>query len=585
MNDSPNDPPEPRPEPGPGDGAAGAPPLWLVAIAVLANLAFLWTGMFKDDFQNIHNARAAELTLPSLGTHFFHDGPSISDGYRFPWLGDRPTSVYFRPVLVALFKGEDRLFGLWAPGYHAVNLGFHLLNALLVLGLGRRLLSTDRQARWAALLFLFHRPAMQSAGWVSGRTEVIATTCLLGMVLAYARFRDQGRGAGGWVWFLLALALVGLGQGVKETCVLAPLIAWAYDRGAHPRRRFSLWPVWFVAIVAAGLWYRSTLPGLAGLPPTGSFNLHGPAEPGFVRFLAGRLAHSLLTVLAADPGYLPYRRLIAPGMLICLVGLASALGWLLFRSRQALATADFLLAWLLLSLAPALPLMAQRFYLYPAAVPACLIFARLAGPPLTGRSHAWLFKARAVLLVLFCLNSLDGVVERLNAYARYSGDDARIVATIVERAIKVGGPLRIHLFGATVMELHLRQRLRLALPDRELSVHVVTLAPVLFGRPHATVYAWPTLPGPDGRGAVLRADLGPVHPVRSEPNLAYWSEDIRLDVGDSLVCDAYETVLGHDSSGYHWLVRFKEPIRQGSLFFAIQPRECEWIGPDATPGR
>ena len=76
------------------------------------------------------------------------------------------------------------------PGYHLTNAALHTLNALLLLAL---LLRRRTDVRVALLLSAavgaLHPRLTEAAGWVSGRTDVLATTfCFLGLAGASQPF-------------------------------------------------------------------------------------------------------------------------------------------------------------------------------------------------------------------------------------------------------------------------------------------------------------------------------------------------------------------------------------------------------------
>jgi hypothetical protein len=98
---------------------------------------------------------------------------------------------YFRPLVVLSFWLDAVLAGN-RPGFsHAVNLALFLVNILLVFSICRHLAKTLESPRaswrafWAALIYAIHPVMVESTVWISGRFDVLATTCILGATRVY----------------------------------------------------------------------------------------------------------------------------------------------------------------------------------------------------------------------------------------------------------------------------------------------------------------------------------------------------------------------------------------------------------------
>lgn len=93
-----------------------------------------------------------------------------------------PGTTYFRPLVLASFVAEFRIFGAHPWISHAVNLGLHLLNTGLVMaiayGLARRL---DRRvaAAVAGLIYGLHPALVEPVTWVAGRFDLLVTSSSL----------------------------------------------------------------------------------------------------------------------------------------------------------------------------------------------------------------------------------------------------------------------------------------------------------------------------------------------------------------------------------------------------------------------
>ncbi len=108
-------------------------------------------------------------------------------------------------------------------GFHAVNLGIHLLNSLLAWRLAehwlpRLGLHAPNAAALAALLFALHPATTEAVAYASGRSISLAATFMLAAWLADARF-DTTRQR----WSIASPLLFALALGVRETSLVVPL--------------------------------------------------------------------------------------------------------------------------------------------------------------------------------------------------------------------------------------------------------------------------------------------------------------------------------------------------------------------------
>lgn len=119
------------------------------------------------------------------------------------------ASPYFRPLAQLSFALFHWVDAEWQPAFqHALNVGLHLLNGLLLMKAGERLLSpADRGASYTAAfagsLFVLHPLQVEAVTWISGRPDLLAT-CLTLLAL-HALLRNRMVGAAG-LWGLALLA-------------------------------------------------------------------------------------------------------------------------------------------------------------------------------------------------------------------------------------------------------------------------------------------------------------------------------------------------------------------------------------------
>lgn len=140
------------------------------------------------------------------------------------------SRIYYRPLVVLSMALDYRLHGPNPGGFHLTNLVFHCLNTLLLFGLMRQHRVRSGAAAVLALLWALHPRLTEATAWVSGRTDVLATTGVLLALLVY-RPRSLLRG-------VLASALVFLALLAKEVA-LAGMLALVLLEVSHTPRGFQ----------------------------------------------------------------------------------------------------------------------------------------------------------------------------------------------------------------------------------------------------------------------------------------------------------------------------------------------------------
>lgn len=290
--------------------------------------------------------------------------------------------------------------GLGLAGFHAINLGVHLLNVLLVFALLRRLAArtgpTGLAAPFvAALLFALHPVQTEAVTYISGRSCSLSALFALASLLAWECSRVQPRAAARrWLaWCVSPIALL-LALLVKETAMVTPaaLVLLALcDTRSRVRWRDALAAAvpQLLVLVAAGL-AAATLPRYWMLleasftaRPLGVnllTQLHG------IAWLAGQLV--LPWRLNADPllaevaAWTPVTFVLALILGALLVFAAASL-----RQRPALAFGIF---WFFLWLAPTNSLLPRLDIVNDRQ-----LYVALIGPAwLTGCAVAQLIEAR-----------------------------------------------------------------------------------------------------------------------------------------------------------------------------------------------
>ena len=141
-----------------------------------------------------------------------------------------------RSLLFLTFAFNNWMNGQKPLGYHVLNLLLHILNALLVFAIARRiyrvwrpspmLLPGEGYALLAAAFFLLHPVQTESVTFISSRSELLSTMAYLCGLLSFTAIPEQKIG---FFASLLMLSFLALGFGFKETIVTLPAGILLYD--------------------------------------------------------------------------------------------------------------------------------------------------------------------------------------------------------------------------------------------------------------------------------------------------------------------------------------------------------------------
>jgi protein O-mannosyl-transferase len=96
-----------------------------------------------------------------------------------------PEKGMYRPLLLVTYATNYLLSGYEVWSYHWVNVGLHLLCALLVWGIGRKSWGEGWGALVAGLLFALHPLATEPVNYISSRSESLAACFFLSAFLLF----------------------------------------------------------------------------------------------------------------------------------------------------------------------------------------------------------------------------------------------------------------------------------------------------------------------------------------------------------------------------------------------------------------
>lgn len=359
--------------------------LWLIPGAVC--LALYWpvlTGWYlADDFLWLYQSRR------------FDQGVA--------W-----TSIFFTPTVHGTWRpfserlflfSFERWFGSAAWPLHAWVLATQLANLWLAAGVAQRLTGWVTAGAVVGALWVANATVATVLAWACAYNYVLCATCLLGATMLLLRHLETGR----WVDYGLQWLVFLVGFGVLETAIVYPALATAAAFLVGVRPWAKLAPLW----AASGV-FAVAHPWLAPKQTSGAYALVW--EPKAL--LASVVWYGRVALYPLEMDGI---RRIAPAVAWSVAGaLALAIAsYLFWACRKRRREPWFGLVWLLVTLAPVLPLrnQLQPYYL---ALPVLGLAWVLACGLQEAWRRGWAWRISAVALTAATL-ALWAPVARRNA--------------------------------------------------------------------------------------------------------------------------------------------------------------------------
>ena len=193
------------------------------------------------------------------------------DGLWRIWSDPRATQQYY-PLTHSAFWLQYQLWGENTTGYHVVNLMLHLISALLVWAVLRRLAVPG--AMLAMAVFALHPVHVESVAWISELKNTLSGVFYLAALLMYLHFdppSEQSQATRRWWRYCLAFALFLCALLSKTVTASLPaallLIYWWKQGGLRWRRQVAPLVPWLVVGASMGLmtaWVERHLIGASG---------------------------------------------------------------------------------------------------------------------------------------------------------------------------------------------------------------------------------------------------------------------------------------------------------------------------------
>jgi len=199
----------------------------LVAVVIVASGALAYSNSFAGPF--IYDGKQS-----IQDNHYIRKLFPITEAMKSP----PQATLAGRPVVSLSLAVNYAISALDVWSYHAFNLTVHLIGGLLLFGIIRRTLASERLkerfggasillAGACALIWVLHPLNTQAVTYVIQRAEsMMGMFYLLALYCAIRGF-SSNRSA---LWYIPAVAACALGMGTKEVMVTAPLMVLLYDR-------------------------------------------------------------------------------------------------------------------------------------------------------------------------------------------------------------------------------------------------------------------------------------------------------------------------------------------------------------------
>jgi len=234
-------------------------PLWLVAMlaAIAAFIPYLRTIQF--DFVWDDNLLLVEWP--------FYRSPELFA--QALWRNVPFSPNYFRPAAAVTFLANNVTHDLEPFGYHAVNMGLHVLTTVTFAWIAYRILARmsfgnvaevspgfaqPHLSSWLtlilAILFAWHPVHVEAVAFISSRFDLLSALFVL-LALATALFVRPR-----WLAAILTGIAFFLALGAKEMAVTMPLLLFAIDRAYNNenslRQSFGRQSLNYLSLVVAG---------------------------------------------------------------------------------------------------------------------------------------------------------------------------------------------------------------------------------------------------------------------------------------------------------------------------------------------
>jgi protein O-mannosyl-transferase len=192
---------------------------------------------------------------------YVYENPMVAGGLSLEsieWAFTHVVSGHWHPVTILLLMTECQFFGMWAGGFHLVNLILHAASVILLFLILGEITGAPWRSAFVAAVFAIHPLRAESVVWISECKDVLSGLFFMLTLRAYVRYvRSGGRYWPMLLW--LALGLMSKPMLVTLPCVLLLLDYWPLRRLQSPAQFPKLF------LEKAPLFILSALSGVAAV--------------------------------------------------------------------------------------------------------------------------------------------------------------------------------------------------------------------------------------------------------------------------------------------------------------------------------
>jgi len=236
----------------------------------------------------------------------------------------------WHPLTWLSFMMDSQLYGLNPAGFHLTNLVFHILNALLLFYLLKRMNGAFGPSLFVAAVFALHPLQVESVAWVSERKDVLSTFLGLLTIWFYIGYAERPA----LKTYLPVLLFFALGLMAKPMLVTWPFVLllldyWPLNRSGWTRLVKEKIPLFALSLASSAITLlaqsQGALKTLDVLPL--SIRL-GNTLVSYVKYLGKFFYPDPLAVYYPHPGRPPWPHILLAGLIL------AALTWLVWRTRK-----------------------------------------------------------------------------------------------------------------------------------------------------------------------------------------------------------------------------------------------------------
>ncbi len=181
---------------------------------------------------------------------------------------DSPLLPYWRPLVLFSYYLDYQIWGMTPGGFHLTNILVNTLNALLVFLIFFFITGKLTPASFIALIFSIHPSHVESAAWISGRTDLLSSMFILSSIYFALLFTRRKKVL--WYWLSLAALIFALLS--KEVALFLSIILtfiFYFGLPKEERTRKNKWkrllatiPFWVITGIYVLLhWQFTQIPG------------------------------------------------------------------------------------------------------------------------------------------------------------------------------------------------------------------------------------------------------------------------------------------------------------------------------------